>query len=110
MTRSYALVETPEQEAIARLLCNFKEYIDAGSYLLWDGRRFSVWTVQPNGENIPFSDLILQGLSADGVQAVRALSRMTTKCDSCGEHWPYEDTGLCETCLGIARDEMNNGK
>ena len=88
--RSYSLIETPEQEAIARLLCNnddystrmakYSEYIGGPvtPILMCRHNRWDVGFVANGqsgpGERIPFPDLILQGLGADGVQAVRALA------------------------------------
>ena len=126
VNRSYSLIETPEQEAIARLLCNnddystrmakYSEYIGGPvtPILMCRHNRWDVGFVANGqsgpGERIPFSDLILQGLGADGVQAVRALFKTvrpieaemirmyfedcTVRCDSCGCTHSTE----CERC------------
>lgn len=81
--RSYSLIETPEQEAIARLL--LADYINDFSIIVCKsfpfGEKFrSYGLVKPSAleakgyKLVPFPDLILQGLGADGVQAVRALA------------------------------------
>ena len=77
--RTYSLIETPEQEAIARLLTNdpWPEFIEIGNYLGYEGNgTFEYHEKVPTGDRVDFPDLILQGLGADGVQAVRALAEM----------------------------------
>ena len=104
--RSYSLIETPEQEAIARLLCNiarlpcnnddystrmvkYSEYIGGPvtPILMCRHNRWDVGFVANGqsgpGERIPFPDLLLQCLGADGVQAVRALAKVLDIYDHC---------------------------
>ena len=82
MNRSYSLIETPEQEAIARLLTNGKI---PERYLAWNKKRGFYPMTLPGSKmtQVPFDELV-QIIGADGVQAVRALAGMVTcKCDDC---------------------------
>ena len=74
MNRSYSLIETPEQEAIARLLTNGKI---PERYLAWNKKRGFYPMTLPGSKmtQVPFDELV-QIIGADGVQAVRALAGM----------------------------------